>query len=142
MDTRILNWLNSLNIETKKKYEKVLNEWLSFKEDNPHHDTILSIESFLTKYHDISVKTTTLWSMLSPIKTFVMYTENGLDFYKSNAPFIKVNNWKKQEEKKKSNVSLNLKILYNTNEQNYRYLHLTKFIHISKIIQIILKHVQ
>ena len=85
--------------------------------------------------------------MLSPIKTFVMYTENGLDngqtdFYKSNAPFIKVNNWKKQEEKKKSNVSLNLTFLYNTNQQNYRYLRLTKFIHISKIIQMILKHVQ
>ena len=87
---------------------QIINDWIALKEKNPEWSTCESIESYLEELHDIGMKVSTLWTILSPIKTFVIYTERGWDFYKEYLQFIRVMNQRQKKElTKKSQVFIN-----------------------------------
>ena len=60
---------------------QIINDLIALKEKNPEWSTYESIESYLEELHDIGMKVSTLWTILSPIKTFVIYTERGWDSF-------------------------------------------------------------
>jgi len=102
---RILTWLQSLSDSTRYAYEKTLNDFIRFGAQNPELSINDQISTYLEALHDCGVKTSTLWTILSPIKTFTIFN-SGYNFYDSNPHFIKVmKQWAKKESTKQSKVS-------------------------------------
>ena len=101
----ISRWLNSLGDDTKHSYERRLHDFIEWREQNPTTTTIMAIENFIEYLHDEGMMVSTLRSILSPLKSFLEYTEK-LNFYKENPLFQRVlDQWEKKEKTKQSAVS-------------------------------------
>lgn len=97
-------WLNGLDQNTSKKYVTKINEMLVLKEEQGIDSFNEAIIYYIEHLYEIGLKTSTLYSILSPLKGFFLAVENK-DFYQENKFFMGImSQWQKKEETKKSAV--------------------------------------
>lgn len=100
------NWeifLDSVNEKTKKRYCEVVGEFTMFCETNDSSTMLQKYIDYASKLHRNGLKTSSIWSLLSPVKKYVQLRW-GVDNAALNTINPLLKNWGKRDATKKSSV--------------------------------------